>query len=86
MSTSSDQDGFKVPSLPISRAKPHEDGGQDETKKQTAEQLSKLEDSVTAEATAQTEDKLSETQNTGQTKASTEGSVIVTSYCRHTLV
>ena len=35
---SSDQDGFKVPTLPISRAKPHEEGGGDETVRLEAEQ------------------------------------------------
>ena len=69
MSTSSDQDGFKVPSLPISRAKPLEDNEKNETPQQEVEQASKLDDTVTTH----TEDKRSETENTEQAKPPSEG-------------
>ena len=71
MSTSSDQDGFKVPSLPISRAKPLEDNEKNETPQQEAEQASKLDDTVTTH----TEDKLSEAENTEQAKPPSEGNL-----------
>ena len=71
MSTSSDQDGFKVPSLPISKAKPLEGNEKNETPQQEAEQASKLDDTVTTH----TEDKLSETENTEQAKPPSEGNL-----------
>ena len=71
MSTSSDQDGFKVPSLPISKAKPLEGNEKNETPQQEAEQASKLDDTVTTH----TEDKHSETENTEQAKLPSEGNL-----------
>ena len=70
MSTGSDQDGFKVPSLPISKAKPLEDIKKNETPQQEAEQASKLDDTVTTH----TEDKLSEIENE-QAKPPSEGNL-----------
>lgn len=69
MTTTNDPDGFKVPSLPISRAKPLEDSGQNEAKQQEAEQPSKLDETVRT----RTDDKPSETQNTEQAKPAGEG-------------
>ena len=74
---SSDQDGFKVPSLPISRVKPHEEGRHDDTVQQGTEQetehSSKLDDPVTTP----TEDTLSKSSNVEQAKSTNEGEIII---------
>ena len=73
MATNSDQDGFKVPSLPISRTKPLQDSGQNEAEQQEAEKPPKLDETVTT----RTEDKISDTQNTEQAKPAGEGNKIL---------
>ena len=66
---SSDQDGFKVPILPISRAKPHEGGGGDETVRQETEQ--DTEQSSKLDST-QSEDSLTSSK-VEQAKSANEG-------------
>ena len=69
MSSSNDSDGFKIPSLPINRVIPHEDGEQNLTAEEDAEQTSKLDKTTTT----QPEDKVSETKNAKQAKSTDEG-------------
>ena len=78
---SSDQDGFKIPAVPISRAKPHEEGGHDDTVQHETdhdtEQSSVLDDPVTT----QTEDTVSsKSSKVEQARSANEGDYYNTNY------
>jgi len=68
---SSDQEGFKVPSLPIGRVKHNTNGGRDESAQHEAEQSSELNDTTTSHSEKQAEN--SETQKAEQQKPTSKG-------------
>lgn len=71
---SSDQEGFKVPSLPISRTKPNVDSGGDETTQQTTQSEPSLtpDDTVTTQETKDAT-KDNDSEITEQVKSTSEG-------------